>query len=85
MLQKYLCIEPPFEPAQQIAEAAVAIAFRMDLPVFRPEDHHRDAQALQFARQIRPVRLDPPPLAWRNSGAAETLAFKSGVGDVDRQ
>jgi hypothetical protein len=55
--------QPPFEPAKQIAEPAVAIALPMSLPIFLPEDHHRHAGALQFAREVRPVRLDPPPLA----------------------
>jgi hypothetical protein len=73
--------QPPFEPAKQIAEAAVAVSLGMDFPIFLPEDHHCDAGALEFARQIRPVRLDPQPLAWRRSGAA----FQSVVRDVVRQ
>ena len=77
--------QPPFETAKQIAEAAVAVSLGMDFPIFLPEDHHRDAGALQFARQSHPVRLDPQPLAWRRSGAAKKLAFQSVVRDVVRQ
>ena len=63
--------QPPFEPTQQIAEPAVAVTLGMDLPVFLPEDRHRHARTFQLARQARPVRLDPPPLALRAAGAAE--------------
>ena len=77
--------EPPFESTEQIAEAAVAVTFRMSLSVFLPEDHHRDAGTLQLARQGRPVRLDPPPLSGRNSTAPKELEFQSVVGDVVRQ
>jgi hypothetical protein len=77
--------QPPFESAQQIAEAAVAVTFRMGLSVFLPEDRHRDAGPLQLARQGRPVRLDPPPLALRDPGAAKELEFQSVVGDAVRQ
>ena len=61
--------QPPFESTKQIAEAAVAVALGMGLSVFLPEDRHRDARTLQLARQGRPVRLDPPPLALRDPGA----------------
>ena len=64
---------------------AVAIALGLDLSVFLPENHHRDAGALQFARQGRPVRLDPPPLAGRNPGAPKELEFQSLLGDVVAQ
>ena len=76
--------QPPFEPAKQIAEAAVAVTLRMALSVFLPEDHHRDAGTLQLARQGRPVRLDPPPLARRDPGAPKEPALQSLVGDVVR-
>src|SRR5271165_5145977 len=61
---------------------AVAVAFRIGLSVFLPEDHHRDAGTLQLARQGRPVRFDPPPLAGRNRGAPKELEFQSLLGDV---
>ena len=60
--------QPPFETAKQIAEAAVAVTLRMDLSIFLPEDRHRDARTLELARQGRPVRLGPPPLALRDPG-----------------
>src|SRR5271165_2124034 len=61
---------------------AVAVTFRMDLSVFLPEDRHRHARPLQFARQGRPVGLDPPTLAGRNRGAPKELEFQSLLGDV---
>jgi len=63
--------QSPLEAAQQIAEARVAVATGMRLPVFLPHDNHRDAGPLQLARQRRPVRLDPPPHARRNARAPE--------------
>ena len=77
--------QPPFESTKQIAEAAVAIALGMDLSVFLPEDRHRDARTLQLARQGRPVRLGPPPLALRDPGAPKEPALQSLVGDAVRQ
>src|SRR5271157_775423 len=71
-----------FKTTKQIAEPAVAVAFRMGLSVFLPEDRHRHARPLQFARQGRPVRFDPPPLAGRNRGAPKELEFQSLLGDV---
>ena len=38
-----------------------------------------------LARQGRPVRLDPPPQALRDSGATKELALQSLVGDAVRQ
>ena len=40
---------------------------------------------LQFARQIRPVRLDPPPHARASAGAAKKLTLQRVVGDILRQ
>ena len=77
--------QPPFETAKQIAEAAVAVAFRVGLSVFLPEDRHGDARTLELARQGRPVRPDPPPLALRDPGATKELALQSLVGDAVRQ
>ena len=77
--------QPPFETAKQIAEAAVAVTLRMDLSVFLPEDRHRDARTLELARQGRPVRLGPPPLALRDLGPPIQPRFQSLVGDVVRQ
>src|SRR5208282_3240879 len=54
----------------------------MDLPVFLPEDRHRDARTLQLTRQGGPVRLDPPPLALRDRGPPEQPGFQPLVGDV---
>ena len=77
--------QPPFETAKQIAEAAVAGTLRMDLSIFLPEDRHRDARTLELARQGRPVRLGPPPLALRDPSPPIQPRFQSLVGDVVRQ
>jgi len=77
--------QPLFEPAQQIAEPAVAIALRMLLPVFLPQHHHIDAGPLHIPRQLRPVRLYPPPLARRNPSVREQSALQDLVGDILRQ
>ena len=74
--------QPPLEPAQEIAEPAVAVAVRMDLPVFLPQDRHRHAGPLQLARKFRPVRFDPPPLASRYSRAPKELELQGVVGDI---
>src|SRR5271156_4933269 len=55
--------QPSLEPAKQIAEPAVAVTLLVDLPIFLPKDHHRHGGPLQLARQGRPIRLDPTPLA----------------------
>ena len=77
--------QPPFEPAKQIAEPAVAIALPMGLPIFLPEDHHRHAGALQLACEVRPVRLDPPPLSSRYFSPAKQPLFQNFIGDIVRQ
>ena len=77
--------QSPLEPAQQIAEPAVAVAVRLDLAVFLPEDHHRHARPLQLARQSRPVRFHPPTLARRDAGPPKEPLFQDFVGDVLRQ
>ena len=61
---------------------AVAVAVRMDLPVFLPQDRHRHAGPLQLARKFRPVRFDPPPLASRYSRAPKELELQGVVGDI---
>ena len=74
--------QPSLEPAQKIAEPAVAVAARMDLPVFLPQDRQRHARPLHLARQFRPVRFDPPSLARRYSRAPKELEFQGVVGDL---
>ena len=66
--------QPSLEPAKQIAEPAVAVALLVDLPIFLPQDHHRHARPLQLARQGRPIRLDPTPLAGLDFRRARTAA-----------
>jgi hypothetical protein len=77
--------QPPLEPAQQVAEPAVAVALWMDLPVFLPKDRHRDAGSFQLARQRRPVRLDPPTMTRGRAGVSEKPMLQRLVGDIVRQ
>ena len=77
--------QPSLEPAKQIAEPAVAVAVSVDLPIFLPKDHHRHPRPFQLARQGRPVRLDPPPLAGLDSSAPEQPQLQGIVGDIVRQ
>ena len=77
--------QPPFEPAQQIAEPAVAVASWMGFPVFLPQNHHGHAGTFQLARQLRPIRLGAPPLVRRSAGPAKQLALESVIGGVVRQ
>ena len=77
--------QPSLEPAKQIAEPAVAVTLLVDLPIFLPQDHHRYAGPLQLARQGRPIRLDPTPLAGLDSCAPEQLQLQSVVGHIVRQ
>src|SRR5271168_4901784 len=77
--------QPALEPAKQIAEPTVAVTLLVDLPIFLPKDHHRHAGPLQLARQARPIRLDPTPLAGLVSGAPEQPQLQGVVGHVIRQ
>ena len=53
--------QPPLEAAEQVAEAAVAIAARLDRPVLLPEQHQGDARSLQLHSELGPVRLLTTP------------------------
>ena len=77
--------QPSLEPAQEVAEPAVAVAVGMGLSIFLPQDRHRHARPLQLARQRHPVRLDASPLAGLGSRAPEQSQLQRLVGDVVRQ
>ena len=77
--------QPALEFTEQIAEATVAIAIRVGVPVFLPQHHQIDAGPLQFARQHSPVRLDAPPLTRLNAGPHEQPPFEFIVGQFGRQ
>src|SRR5271155_94400 len=76
--------QPSLEPAKQIAEPAVAVTLLVDLPIFLPKDHHRHAGPLQLARQGRPIRLDPTPLAGLPSGSPEQPQPQGVAGQLAR-
>ncbi len=84
MLAHHRC-QPPLELPEKIAEPAVAIAFRMSVPIFLPQDHQIDAGALEFARQRHPVRLGAPPLARLETGLGEEPVFENAVGELRRE
>ena len=52
------------ELAEQVAEPATAVSTGLALAVFLPQRHQRHAGPHKFARNHRPVRLDPAPEAW---------------------
>jgi hypothetical protein len=77
--------QPPFEAAQQIAESRIPVPVETALPVFLPQDRHRDPGPFQLARQRRPVRLGAPSHARRRARAPEQPLFQRVVSDVVRQ
>jgi hypothetical protein len=76
--------QPPLEAAKKIAEPAVAIALGVNIPTFLPQDHQIDPRALHLPRLLRPVRLDPTPLARLEAGAREQPLLQRVVADLFR-
>jgi hypothetical protein len=74
--------EAPLELAEQIAEARVAVAVGMNLPVLIPEHQQIDAWPLGLACERAPVRFDPPAHAGPHAGPREQALLEDGVGDL---
>src|SRR5918995_2917093 len=70
------------ELAEQVAEPAVAVSTGLSLAVFLPQRHQRHAGPLQFARNHRPVRLDPAPEAWPAARPGKQQLLQHFVGYV---
>ena len=73
--------QPPFEPAKQIAEPAVAVALGMDLSVFLPEDRSSSRQAAS-ARAPRPPSPVRPAAAGRSQSRRAQRAGVSRASSV---
>jgi len=70
---------------EQIAEATVAITFRMDRPVLLPQHHQIGRQAASAHRPAGPIRLSSPAEAAPDAGNGKQTLFKNGVGQITRQ
>jgi hypothetical protein len=77
--------QPPLELAVQVAEARVAVAVGLRLPVLLPQDHQADAGPLHLAGQRRPVRLGAAAAARAHTGAGKQLLLQELVGQLRRQ
>ena len=77
--------EAPLELAEEVAEARVAVAVGMDLPVLLPEHHQIDAWPLRLAHQRAPVRFDPPAHAGPHASSREQALLEDGVGDLSTE
>ena len=72
--------EAALERAEELAEAAVAIAFGMDSPVLLPEDLQRDAGLSQLDDRIGPVGLRSTALSLLDAGTGKQPALQGLVG-----
>jgi hypothetical protein len=77
--------QPALEAAQQLAEAAVAVAVGPGRPVFLPEHHHGDAGLLQIDDQLGPVGLRTPAGTLLDPGTVEEPLLEGVVGELARQ
>jgi hypothetical protein len=64
----------------QLAEAGVAVALRIALNVFVPEDRQRDVLALELAMNARPVWFDLTTVTLLRAGVGEELGLEHGIG-----
>ena len=74
--------EATLELAEEIAEARVAVAIWMRVPVLFPEHSKVDAWSPHLADQRWPVRLDQSPGALLHAGASEEALLENRVGDL---
>ncbi len=74
--------EAALELAEEVAEARVAVAIWMRVPVLFPEHHEVDARPPHLAGQRWPVRLDPSAGTLLHAGAGEEALLENGVGDL---
>jgi len=77
--------QPAFPGAVKLAPAAIAIAARLLLPVFLPEQHQRDAGPAQLVMDIRPIRLGFAPGALLAAVAGIQHRLQHAVGQRHRQ
>ena len=77
--------QPPLELAEQVTKTAVAVAIRMGVAIFLPQNQKIDAGTLHLPRQRRPLRLDAPPPPRQDALLAEQPLFENAVRDLGRQ
>jgi hypothetical protein len=68
--------------AVKVAEAGVAVALRIALDVFVPEERQRDVLALELPLDVRPVGLGLPPVAVPRPGLREQPRLERGIGHL---
>jgi hypothetical protein len=74
--------EAALELPEEIAEAAVAVALGVDVPVLLPEHHEVDARPLRLTCKRGPVRLHAPTQARLDAGVRKEALFESRIGDL---
>ena len=76
--------DPAFPASVELAETGVAVALRVVLDVFVPEDRQRDVLALELPMDGRPVGLDLSAVTLLGAGLGEQRGFERGVGESPR-
>ena len=71
--------QAPLEFPEQIAEATVAIAARLNRAILFPEHHQIDAGPLEFAGERAPIRLGAPAEPALDIGMGKQTLFKNAV------
>src|SRR5579871_4479153 len=77
--------QPALEFAIEIAEPRVAVAVRMDRPVFLPQHHQVDAGPLELTRQRCPVGFAMSAASGPDTCAGKQSLFDNLVGPLGRQ
>ena len=77
--------QAPLEFPEQIAEATVAIAARLNRAILFPEHHQIDAGPLEFAGERAPIRLGAPAEPALDAGMGKQTLFKNAVREVASQ
>lgn len=69
--------QPPLELPEQIAEATVAIASRVNRAILLRKHHQIDARPLKFAGERAPIWLGAPAVPTLDAGMGEQTLFKN--------
>jgi hypothetical protein len=77
--------QAPLELPEQIAEATVAIASRVNHAILFPEHHQIDAGPLEFAGERALIWLGAPAEPALDAGMGKQTLFKNGVREVASQ
>ena len=77
--------QAPLELPKQIAEAAVAIACRLNRAILFTQHHQIDAGPIEFAGERAPIWLGSTAEPALDAGMSEQTLFKNGVRQVANQ